>query len=192
MKKIICFCVVACSLYSCSTFYYGYLPGTDYKIFKPLGTIDLSGKTYAIEFRDSRGQNDRINCSEYILNRETELEGHLGIQLLQESITSMIQNSNGKIDSTCPNKITVELKGLSFKLIGAVYIVAHGFVEFDVTSPSLSNTYCSDMTDHDSDAPVKWYSVVTRKTATRLVVSGSMRRAVENFVRDLAARRYDN
>jgi hypothetical protein len=104
----------------------------------------------------------------------------------------MIQNSNGKIDATSPKKITVELKGLSFRLIGAIYIVAHGFVQFDVTSPSLGKTYCSDMTDHDPDAPLKWYSVVTRKTATRVIVSGSMRRAVENFVRDLAAGHYNN
>lgn len=82
--------------------------------------------------------------------------------------------------------IIVELEGLSFKLIGAGYIVAHGFVQFKVSSPFLNRTYCSDMTDHDEDTPLKWYSLVTRKTASRLIVSGSMKRAAEQFVRDLA------
>lgn len=187
MKRIICLCIVACFLSSCGPFYYGYLPGTNYKILKPQGDVDLNGKTYTIEFRDNRGENNRINCSEYILNRETELEGDLGMQFFREAITSMIQNSNGKIDATSPNKITAELNGLSFRLIGAFYIVAHGFVQFDVASSSINKTYCSDMTDHDPDAPLKWYSLVTRKTATRLIVSGTMRRAVEHFVRDLAS-----
>lgn len=173
-------------LCSCGPLYYGYLPGTDYKLLKPEGSIDLKGKTYALEFRDNRGNKNKLNCFEYPLDRETELEGDMGMGLFRESVNSIIQNSNGKIDATSPNRITVELNGLSFKLIGAIYIVAHGVVQFNVTSPALNKTYCSDMTDHDPDAPLKWYSFVTRKTATRLIVSGSMRRAVENFVRDLA------
>lgn len=52
--------------------------------------------------------------------------------------------------------IMVELEGLSFKLIGAGYIVAHGFVRFKVSSPFLNRTYCSDMMDHDGDAPLEW------------------------------------
>lgn len=171
---------------SCSTLYYGYLPGTEYKLLKPMTDIDLKGKAFNIEFKDGRGRNDHISCSEYTLDRETELEGSLGMEYLRQSVISMIQNSNGKVDSSAPDKLVVELNGLSFKLIGAGYIVAHGFVEFRTTSPYLNKTYCSDITDHDEDAPLKWYSVVTRKTATRLIVSGSMRRAVESFVKDLA------
>ncbi|BEH09431.1 MULTISPECIES: hypothetical protein [Geobacter] len=52
--------------------------------------------------------------------------------------------------------IMVELEGLSFKLIGAGYIVAHGFVQFKVSSSFLNKAYCSDMTDHDEDAPLEW------------------------------------
>jgi len=98
----------------------------------------------------------------------------------------MIQNSNGKIDDTSPNKVVIELEGLSFKLTGAIYIVAHGFVQFRVSSTFLNKTYCSDMTDHDNDSSVRWYSLVTRKTGTRLIISASMRRAVEEFVTDLS------
>lgn len=186
MKKLITILVVACFLCSCGPLYYGYLPGTDYKILKPEGNIDLQGKSFNIEFRDSRGSINKINYSEYTLDRETELEGALGAQYFRESLTAMIQGSNGKIDPKSPNKIVVDLEGLSFKLIGVIYAVGHGFVQFKVTSPSLNKTYCSDMTDHDEDAPLKWYSLVTRKTASRLMVSGSTRRAAESFVKELA------
>ncbi len=187
MKRIVSMIVLASLLCSCGPLYYGFLPGTDYKMLKPEKDIDLKGKSFNIEFKDSRSKIDKIDCSEYALDRETELEGALGAQYFRESLTAMIKGSNGKIDPASPNKIVVELEGLSFKLIGAVYIVAHGFVQFKVTSPFLNKTYCSDMTDHDEDAPLKWYSLVTRKTASRLMVSGSMRRAAENFVRELAS-----
>lgn len=187
MKRLIALLVLACFLCSCGPLYYGYLPGTDYKMLKPKKDIDLQGKSFNIEFRDSRGIINKINCSEYTLDRETELEGALGAQYFRETLTAMIQGSNGKIDPASPNKITVDLEGLSFKLIGAIYIVTHGFVQFKVTSSLLNKTYCSDMTDHDVDAPLKWYSLVTRKSASRLMVSGSMRRASENFVKELAS-----
>lgn len=178
---------ISCLLCSCGPLYYGFLPGTEYKMLKPENEIDLKGKSFSIEFRDNRKDVNKIDCSDYSLDRETELEGALGAQYFKESVKAMIEGSNGKIDVSSPNKVVVELEGLSFKLIGAVYIVAHGFAQFKVISPFLNKTYCSDMTDHDEDAPLKWYSLVTRKTASRLMVSGSVRRAAEAFVRDLAA-----
>lgn len=186
MKKIIALCIFSLFMCSCSTLYYGYLPGTEYKMLKPMTDIDLKGKAFNVEFKDGRGSKDRISCADYTLDRKTELEGSPGMEYLRQSVISMIQNSNGKVDSSAPDKLVVELNGLSFTLIGAVYIVAHGFVEFRTASPYLNKTYCSDMTDHDEDAPLKWYSLVTRKTGTREIVSGSMRRAVESFVKDLA------
>jgi hypothetical protein len=186
MKRITTAFAAACLLCSCSSLYYGYLPGSDYKILKPEKNIDLQGRSFNIEFRDSRGNRNVIDCSEYMLDRETELEGSPGAQYFRDSLTAMIQGSNGKIDPASPDKIVVELEGLSFKLIGRGYITVHGFVQFKVTSSFLNKTYCSDMTDLDEDAPLKWNSWATRKTASRLMVSGSMRRASENFVQELA------
>jgi len=185
MKRIFVICILSLFLCSCSALYYGYLPGTDYKLMKPITAIDLKGKAFNLEFKDARGNNNRISCSEFSLDRETELEGNLGMEYIRQSVVTMIQNSNGKIDSSAPNKIVVELKGLSFALIGFGYIVPHGFVEFSVTSPYLNKTYCSDVTDHDEDSPIKSYSFATRKSASRLIVSGSVRRTVENFVKNL-------
>jgi hypothetical protein len=186
MKNLVFACFLACLLCSCSPLYYGYLPGTEYKMYKPESEIDLHGKTYNIQFIDNRSDITKINCSEYQMDRKTELEGEFGPKYFAQCLTAMIQNSNGRIDPKSENRITVGLEGLSFNLIGYVYVVAHGFVQFKVSSQTLNKTYCSDMTDHDDDAPLKWYSFVTRKTGSRLIVSGSVRRATENFVRELA------
>ncbi len=186
MKNLILLCIISIFACSCRSLYYGYLPGTNYKLLKPITELDLQGRTFNIEFKDNRGSSNRITCSEHTLNRKTELEGELGMRYFRESIITMIQNSNGKVSGDAADKLTIELEALSFRLTGAGFIVAHGFVQFKVSSPYLQESYCADMTDHDQDAPLKWYSLVTRKTGTRLIVSGSMRRTAENFVRDLA------
>ena len=170
---------------SCAPLYYGYLPGTDYKYYKPQQTIDLGGRNFDIIFIDARGASNKIDCSELALDRYTELEGELGFMYFSGYVIKMVANSNGAIDPNSSNKIVVRLEGLSFRLLGFGQAVAHGLVQFSVSSEFLKKTYCSDMTDRDEDAPLKWYSFVTRKTGSRLMVSGSLRRAVETFVKDL-------
>jgi hypothetical protein len=171
---------------SCAkTLYYGYLPGTDYKYYKPQQTIDLGGGSFDFVFIDARGTSTKINCSEVTLDRQTELEGELGFMYFSGYVMKMVANSNGMIDPNSSNKIVVRLEGLSFRLIGYGFARAHGLVQFSVSSHSFKKTYCSDMTDRDGDAPLKWYSLVTRKTGARVIVSGSVRRAVESFVKDL-------
>lgn len=56
MKRIVALTFLACLLCSCGPLYYGFLPGTDYKMLKPEKEIDLKGKSYSVEFRDSRNE----------------------------------------------------------------------------------------------------------------------------------------
>jgi hypothetical protein len=184
MRKLALFSLIF-FVTSCAPLYYGYLPGTDYKYYKPQQTIDLKGRNFDIIFIDARGAFNKIDCSELALDRHTELEGELGFMYFCGYVVKMVTNSNGRIDPDSPNKIVVRLDGLSFRLLGFGQAVAHGLVQFSVSSEFLKKTYCSDMTDRDKDAPLKWYSLVTRKTGSRLIVSGSLRRAVETFVKDL-------
>jgi len=183
--KVILLIAFGFILSSCNPLYYGFMPGTDYKIFKLQKSYDLKSNSFAIEYIDSRENVNRIDCSEYNLDRNTELEGELGFKLLQESINKSIENSNGKIDRISDNKYIIKLEGISFKLIGVGFIVAHGFIQFEVIHNGQIKKYCSDMTDMDNDSPLHWYSLVTRKTGSRLILSGSLNRAVENFVKDL-------
>ncbi len=59
MRNFISLMALACLLCSCGPLYYGYLPGTDYKILKPENAIDLHGKAFNIEVRDGRGTIDK-------------------------------------------------------------------------------------------------------------------------------------
>lgn len=70
----------------------------------------------------------------------TELEGEPGMDYFRQSAVTLIQASHGKVDTNAPDKIVVELDGLSFKLIRFGYIVAHGMVEFQVASSFLNKT----------------------------------------------------
>lgn len=174
-------------LSSCGALYYGYLPGQPYKFYKPNGTFNLKKKSFNVVVYDQRQNHDRICCSEVGLDRTTELEGGLGYDYFRTYLHAVIDSSNGVVDSTSNDTVKVYLEALSFRLIGVGYIVAHGLVQFSVKSNQIDTTYCSDMTDSDPDAPLKWYSFVTRKTGSRLIASGSLRRAVEHFLGDLSS-----
>jgi hypothetical protein len=184
MKSCI-FVIIALSFFSCSTLYYGYLPGTDYKYYKPTQKYDLKKRAMNIIITDKRLYHYNIQCSDLRLDRNTELEENMGFQYFKNNLFSVIDSCNGIIDSTAKDTIHVYLEGLSFELIGFGYIVAHGLVQFSVKSSKINKTYCSDMKDSDPDAPLKWYSFVTRKTGSRLIVSGSLRRAIEDFLKDM-------
>ncbi len=172
---------------SCSPLYYGYLPGTDYKIYKLNKSYDLKKAHYNLEVSDKRMNINQIECYNEQIDRNTELEGSLGLKLLQESLEQSIKNSNGEIDNKSEEKIEVKLQAISFELVGFGFLVVHGFVQFEVFHNGQSKIYCSDMTDQDDDSPLPWYSLVTRKTGSRLILSGSLKRATENLIKDLEA-----
>lgn len=165
--------------------YYGFLPGTDYKYYKPTTSIDLKGQSYCLEFNDARDDIQEIKCSGQVLDRNTELEGELGYTYFRNYVTSMIEQCNGKVTPDGNNHITINLEGLSFVLIGWNYIVPHGLIQFEVSSEKFNKVYCTDMTDHDNDAPLKWYSITTVKSAYRMIVSGAARRTIEELLSDL-------
>lgn len=166
-------------------FYYGTLPGTDYKYFKPLQKLDLKGKQFNIEIIDAREKIEKVECFEDVIDKKTELEGDLGLNYFRNCLTTMIENCNGKISAESANKMTIKLEGLSFMMYGFVFSRVHGLVQFEVSSNGLTKRYCADMTDADADSPLDQFSFVTRKTASRIIVSGSVRRALESLLVDL-------
>jgi predicted DNA-binding antitoxin AbrB/MazE fold protein len=165
--------------------YYGWLPGTDYKYFKPLQKIDLKGKEFNVEIIDARGTIKKVECFEYEIDRDTELEGELGLNYFSNYLKTMIEHCNGKVNPESKNKITVKVEGISFMIYGFIFARVHGLVQFEVSSLGITKKYCSDMTDADNDSPASQFAMVTRKTGSRLIVSGSMRRALESLMLDL-------
>jgi hypothetical protein len=168
-----------------STLHYGYLPGGDYQYYAPLSKVDLRGERFRLELIDNR-KGFKISCSNIIIDRNTELEGSTGFDFFSSYVRAMIEANNGVIDPNSSNVITIELRGLSAEYQGVVYVRVYGLVEFHAALRDFHKTYCSQMADGDEGAPVGKYAFDTRKGALRKMVSGSTRRALEEFVHDLA------
>jgi hypothetical protein len=168
-----------------NTLHYGYLPGGDYQYYAPLSPVDLKGERFRLEVMDNRKGFD-ISCSNIRLDRNTELEGSTGFDFFSAYVRAMVEANNGIIDPKSDKVITVELSGLSAEYQGFGYVRVYGLVEFHATLGSVRKTYCSQMADGDEGAPLGKYSFATRKEALRKMVSGSTRRVLEEFMRDLA------
>ena len=181
---IVAFVLCACSSVT-NTLKYGYLPGSKYQYYTPLNPVDLKGKSYRLTISDRRTSN-RISCTEIILPRDTELEGDIGFDYFSNYLKAMIEENNGKIDQENGQEIKIELLGISNQLHGFAYLRIWGLVEFSASVDGNEKAYCSAMGDGDHDAPVGKFSVDTRKGASRKLVSGSVRRAFEEFMHDLS------
>ena len=167
-----------------STLHYGYLPGGDYQYYAPLSRVDLKGERFRLEVVDDR-KGFEISCSNFRLDRNTELEGSTGFDYFSAYVRAMIESNNGIIDQNSNNIVRVALSGLSAEYQGVVYVRVYGLLEFHAAIGNFQKTYCSQMADGDEGAPVGKFAFDTRKGALRKMVSGSTRRALEEFMHDL-------
>lgn len=183
--KIISGLVLAIFLSGCyNTLHYGYLPGSDYTYYAPLSPVDLKGEKFRLEVVDNR-KGFNISCSNFRIDRNTELEGSIGFDFFSAYVRAMIEANNGVIDPKSDKVIIVQLSGLSAEYQGFGYVRVYGLVEYNASFGDFHKTYCSQMADGDEGAPVGKYAFDTRKGALRKMVSGSTRRALEEFMRDI-------
>lgn len=169
----------------CSTLYYGYLDGGEYPVYKNTEQIDLKGKQYQIEIVDSRLVRTTVECAPYKIDRNTELEGDRGMQLLKQYIEQSIVNANGQIAKVSSNIVRIELMAISFNLSGVVNITATGVSQIAMTYKNQTKSYCSLASDADKNSPLKWYSFETRKDASRIISSFAIRQTVDKLLQDL-------
>jgi hypothetical protein len=167
-----------------NTLHYGYLPGGDYQYYAPLSPVDLKGERFRLEVIDNR-EGFNISCSNFRIDRNTELEGSTGFDFFSAYVRAMIEENKGIVDQTSNNIIRLELSGLSAEYQGYGYVRVYGLVEFHAALGDFHRAYCSQMADGDDGAPVGKYSFDTRKGALRKMVSGATRRALEEFMHDL-------
>ena len=179
---LLCLLLLSCSS-AVKTLKYGYLPGSNYQYYSPLDPVDLQGHPYRLVISDGRSGNS-ISCSSITVPRDTELEGAAGYDFFSNYARAMIEANNGVVDSMAMDIIEIQLRALSGNLKGFVYGHIWGMVEFDARVGQLRKTYCSAMRDGDKDAPLGAFSADTRKGAFRKLVSGSARRALEEFIHD--------
>jgi len=172
---------------SCTNYlYYGYLPGGDYQFYEPLIKRNLNGLKIHLNVVDGRNDIKSISCSGYVLDRTTELEGDLGFQFFKYYCRAMLEYNGAVYDENSQDTLSITLRGLSAIYSGFGYIKIYGLIEFEANGFGINTKkYCSEMVDGDDDAPLKWYSITTRKDALRKIVSGSTRRALEDMVYDL-------
>ncbi len=188
MKRIsiVALCLLLCSCSSVGkTLEYGYLPGGKYKYYAPLTPVDLHGKRYRLKILDNRTEN-RIECAESTIPRNSELEGQRGYQFFSNYLRAMIERNHGMVDDASQDIIEVKLRAISGDLKMVVYGHVYGLVEFDAKVGKFDKRYCSVMKDGDKNAPVGKFSFSTRKGALRKLVSASTRKALEEFMQDLA------
>jgi len=164
---------------------YGYLPAGNYEYYQAIKKIDLQGRKVNFLVVDNRLNNKQSVCSNRPVEIDSELEGALGVQFFENYLKAMTEYSSGSIGVSSGDPVRVELEVLSPLMVGFGYVRVHGIVQFNVISDKIKKRYCSDMVDGDKDAPFGKYAVTTRRHAMRKMVSGSARRALEEFFSDL-------
>lgn len=188
--RILLIALTGMFLCSCSsvthTLKYGYLPGSDFQYYAPLEKVDLKGEKYKLKIVDNRKGNS-ISCYDRPIPRDTELENSPGIQYFENYFKAMIEFNNGLVVPTAEKTINVQLNAISGDIRMVLYGHVYGLVEFEVSTDGHTKKYCSEMVDGDKDAPLGAFSMDTRKGAFRKLVSGSTRRALEQFMHDLVA-----
>lgn len=167
--------------------YYGFLKGEDYKYYEIKNPKNLEKLTLDLEVKDSRENVDKVDCADFTLDRNTELEGKVGYELTNDYLIKSFHDSNIKLSNKSNDKILIELEAISFELDNFLQITVHGIVQLNVKYKNNSKRYCVNLTDKDGDpySPLKWYSFDTRVGASRKMTSGALRKAIDQILEDL-------
>jgi hypothetical protein len=166
---------------------HGFLPGKKFTIYPTLEKYDFKGRKFRVELYDQRDslQLLHVACSGVEINNKSEFAGPGGAGKVVEYFQHLLPASGITLDSTASDTIKVNLEALDSRLIGFGSITAHGLCQMHITCPGVSQTYCIDITDKDKHSPVGKNAFVTRKTATRIIQSASIREVIEKFLADL-------
>ena len=178
---------------------YGFLPGGNYEFFAPTKPIDLHQKHIHYFVTDSRNEFASAECSEESPDRDSELEGPLGLDFFSGYLAAFTDSCNGAssgrsdtLQKTEGQQFYVDLQLLAPKFSGFISVSVHGMVQFRVRGENSARVYCSDMQDGDHDAPYGKFSFATRASAMRGMVAASCRRAIEQFLTDVSNGVFDH
>lgn len=166
---------------ACSTLYYGVLPGANYPIYDSQEPFDLRQRAFKVSVIDRRMTKNTTSCDDGEIDRNTELEGHAGVNLVQKYLERSITTSNGTISEE-GQALLVEVEALSFRLVGAFLIRVEGIAQLKVNG----KTYCEKIDDQDNRSKASWYSVNTRTGASRKMASMAVRLTIDNVLKDLS------
>jgi hypothetical protein len=166
---------------------HGFLPGKKFKIYPTINKYDFSGLKMRVELYDQRDslQLRKIECSDVEINNMSEFAGQHGALAVKEYFQTLSAQSGIILDSIASDTLKVYLEALDSRLIGFGSITAHGLCKMIMKYKDFFKSYCTDITDKSPHSPINKNALVTRKTATRVIQSASIREVIEAFFVDL-------
>ncbi len=166
---------------------HGFLPGQDFTFYSAVHKYDLKGASYYIKVDDDRSilQLQKITCSKKKLTNTSEFEGQYGLETFSKYAAALFSQANAVVTVEAKDTVQITLEALDSRLIGFLFIRAHGLCQIRVKYKSLEKTYCVDITDADEHSPVSSDAWVTRLTATRIMTAAAMREIIEYVLADL-------
>jgi hypothetical protein len=169
-----------------ATFEHGFLPGKQFKIYPTAGKYDFKGRKLRVKLIDDRDnvKLKRVQCSDIELTNKSEFVDAQSIYKVEQYIDTLFRQSGITIDSTAAEALTIRFEGVDGRLYGAGYVRVHGLCQMKISYNNITKTYCSNISDADKNSPISPTAVVTRKTATRAMVSASFRDVIEQFLVD--------
>jgi len=166
---------------------HGFLPGKKFPTYETVEKFDFNGKKIKVVLFDDRNTLNlkNIDCSKVELTNTSEFKSEQGIAKVWEYINKLANDSKLIIDKDATDEYEIRLMVLDTRLIGFGSIDVHGMSQIKVTHNGVEKIYCTDIQDGDKNAPLSKSSFVSRKTATRFMMSASIRETIEKFLTDL-------
>jgi hypothetical protein len=168
---------------------YGFLGGKKFTYYPTINKYDFKNQKIRVEVYDLRDSLHltQLYCSQVELTNKSEFAGPAGAQKVVEYFDTLFKQSGFIPDSTASDTMRVNIDALDNRLIGFGSITAHGVCRMSITWGSFYKTYCIDITDKDPHSPIGKNAFVTRKTASRVIQSASIREVIEQLLADLKA-----
>jgi hypothetical protein len=172
---------------------HGFLPGKKFQFYPTIDKYDFGGLKMRVELYDQRDSLKiiKIDCSETEINNKSEFVGEPGAIKAKEYFQTLCPASGIILDSIASDTLKVYLQALDSRLLGFGNITAHGLCQMKMSYKNISRSYCIDITDKSPHSPIGKNAFVTRKTGTRVILSASIREAIELFFADLKAGKFN-
>ena len=168
---------------------YGYLPGKKFPFYSTIEKYDLNGLVIRVELRDDRFifNSNKTDCSDINISNNSEFTREKSIVVIKTYIETLFKQSNIMIDSLADNTLKIFIEALDVRLLGFGQIAVHGLCQMKIKYQDFEQTYCIDIEDGDKHAPLSKRSFVTRKTASRYMLSAAIREVIEKILIDIDA-----
>ena len=166
---------------------HGFLPGKKFPTYETVEKFDFNNKKIKIVLYDDRNTLNltNIDCSKVGLTNSSEFNKEQGIVKVWEYLNKLANDSKLIIDKDATEEYEIRLMALDTRLIGFGSIDVHGMCQISVKHNGIEKIYCTDIQDGDKNSPLSKSSFVSRKTATRFMMSAAIRETIEKFLKDI-------